>query len=58
VRPARRVPWIAAGLSLGFLTRVYSRDWLNELVLGALLFIGGVMPFALTGRDAERDHVW
>jgi hypothetical protein len=50
---SRLVPWIVAGLSLAFLNRVYRRDWASAIALGALIFIGGVIWFALRGRDAE-----
>jgi hypothetical protein len=49
----RLVPWIVAGLSLVFLNRVYVRDWAAAILLGALLFIGGVFWFALSGWDEE-----
>ncbi len=49
----RLVPWIMAGLSLAFLNRVYRSDWATAIVLGALLFIGGVVWFALSGWDEE-----
>jgi hypothetical protein len=42
-----------AGLSLAFLNRVYVCDWATAIWLGVLLFIGGVILFALTGRDEE-----
>ena len=49
----RLFPWIVAALSLAFMERVYRRDWASAMILGALIFIGGVISFALAGRDEE-----
>jgi len=49
----RLIHWIVAGLSVAFLNRVYVRDWATATVLGTLLFIGGVLWFALSGSDEE-----
>jgi hypothetical protein len=45
-------------MSLAFLNRVYRRDWASAILLGALIFLGGVILFALTGVPRNEGRVY